>query len=479
MTRMRNACLYLVLISTLFIFGSACGDGMQVRHSFGGRALALEIVDDYWYQAIGDKLIVLTKNGGSKVATIILAQDPASGSCKDLLHSGDRMFALLDGREVVVIDISVITSPKIIHRHTARSLGIIPRDLILVNGWPVVIGDGGAVRLSDGSRLVECEGAVTGVTMSINLGVVYASDRRIYDSDTGEFLGSATQLIGVDNQANAVLGTIVYTRDLDGETEVGLMSSSLRDIDAIEGKLTLKGKRLHTSIRSSRIFIATDAAVYVIGIAPTELRLLRTFDVRGVRDLGVIASNYLAMCGNFGRGVYRIDSDRGGTGNKLFRIERSHGAMSAGEFDRYGVKIPAETGTVHYSFNESVEFTDEASEGVRSPTKAVILGWSAEIEIESGDVVISNANHLEYNLKLTSPARTIVSISGNFWIGAEDGVYVIGADENGQLKMIGNAKLAGPIVQIIPQIDGSATFVSESGFAGIIELSYDVAASEQ
>ena len=237
MTRMRNACLYLVLISTLFVFGPACGDGMQVRHSFGGRASALEIVDDYWYQAVGDKLIVLTKNGGSKVTTIILAQDPASGSCKDLLHSGDRMFALLDGREVVAIDVSVITSPKIIHRHTTRSLGIIPRALLLVNGWPVVIGDGGAVRLSDGSRLVECEGAVTGVTMSINLGVVYASDRRVYDSDTGEFLGSATQLICVDNQANADMGTIVYTRDLDGETEVGLMSSSVRDIDAIEGKL--------------------------------------------------------------------------------------------------------------------------------------------------------------------------------------------------------------------------------------------------
>ena len=47
------------------------------------------------------------------------------------------------------------------------------------------------------------------------------------------------------------------------------------------------------------------------------------------------------------------------------------------------------------------------------------------------------------------------------------------------MVMIGNAILAGPIVQIIPQIDGSATFVSESGFAGIIELSYDVAASEQ
>ncbi len=476
---MRNACLYLVLISTLFVHHTVNGDGMQVRHSFGGRALALEIVDDYWYQSIGDKLVVLTKNGGSKVATIVLAQDPASVSCKDLLHIDDRMFALLDGREVVVIDISIITQPKIIQRHTTRSLGIIPRALILVNGWPVVIGDGGAVRLSDGSRLVECEGEVTGVTMSINLGVVYASDRRIYDSDTSEFLGSATQLINVDNQANAALGTIVYTRDLDGETEVGLMSSSLRDIDAIEGKLTLNGKRLHTSVRGSRIFVATDGAVYVIGIAPTALRLLRTFDVRGVRDLGVISSNYLAMCGNFGRGVYRIDTDRGGAGNTLFRIERSHGAMSAGEFDRYGVKIPAETGTVHYSFDESVEFTDESSAGVLSPTKAVILGWGAQVDQETGDVVISNANHLEYNLSLTTKAHTVVSISGNFWIGAEDGVYVIGADENGQLKMIGSAKLAGPIVQIIPQIDGSATFVSESGFAGIVELSYDVAASEQ
>jgi hypothetical protein len=476
---MFNACLNLLLISTLFVSCHARGDGMQVTHSFGGQAMALEIANAYWFQAIGDKLIVLTKDGGSKVTTVTLAQNPASASCRDLLHSGDRMFALLDDGDVVVLDISNATQPRIIQRHKAASLGILPLDLVLVNSWPVVIGNGGCVRLSDGSRLVRCEGTVTGIAMSIDRGIVYVTDRRIFDGDTDEFLGSATELFALDDDANAKIGTIVYSRDLAGETEIGLMTSGLRDIDAINGRLTLKGVSLHMSVLGSRIFLATDVAVYVVRIAPTELRLLRTFDVQGVHDLGVIAANYLAMCGNFGRGVYRIDTDKGGKGNTLFRVERAYGTMSAGKFDQYSVKIPAETGIVHYRFDETVEITDDFSSVVDVPTKAVILGWGAEIDIESGDVVISNSNGLEYQLKLTSRASTVVPISGNFWFGAEDGIYVIGADEKGQLEMMGSVKLSGPIVQLIPQLDGSAAFVAASGFVGIVELVYDVAASEQ
>ena len=476
---MRDTCLNLVIISTLFVSCFARGDGMQVSHSFGGQAMALEIVDGHWYQALGDKLVVLTKDGGSKVRTVILSQDPASATCEHLLRVGDRLFALLDGREVVVLDISNVAQPKIVKRHSAASLGIIPRDLVVVNSWPVVIGDGGAVRLSDGRQLVKCDGTVTGITMSLNLGVVYASGRRIFDGDTTEFLGSATQLFALDDDANAEIGTIVYTRDLDGATEIGLMSSSLRDLDAINGKLTLNGKQLHISIRSSRILVATDVAVYVLRIAPTELRLLREFDIQGVFDLGVISSNYLAMCGKFGRGVFRIKTDSGGSGNTLFRVERAHGSMSAGKFDKYGVKIPAETATVHYKFDKSVQITDAVSSGVEVPTKATILGWEAEIDAASGDIIISNANNLNYYLKWPSRAYTVVSISGNFWIGAEDGIYVIGSDDNGQLKVFGSVKLAGPIVQLIPQFDGSAGFVAESGFAGIVELDYDVLASEQ
>lgn len=479
MTRMRNTCLSLVIISTLFVSNLVRGDGMQVSHSFGGQAMALEIVDDHWYQALGDKLIVMSRDSSSKVTTVILAQDPASTSCEDLLRIGDRLYALLDGREVVVLDISNVVRPKIVKRLTAASLGVTPRDLVVVNSWPVVMGEGGAVRLTDGSQLVKCDGTVTGVTMSLNLGVVYASERRIYDGDTEEFLGSATQLFCLDDDANAEIGTIVYTRDLDGATEVGLMSSSLRDLDAIGGKLTLNGESLHVLVRSSRIFLATDIAVYVLGITPTELRLLRTFDIQGVLDLDVISKNYLAMCGNFGRGIYRIDTDSGGSGNTLFRVERAHGSMSAGTFDRYGVKIPAETGTVHYKFDKTVEISDAVSGSVEVPTKAVILGWEAEIDAASGDIIISNANALDYHLKWPTRAYTVVSVSGNFWIGAEDGIYVIGADDNGQLKVIGSVKLAGPIVQIIPQFDGSAGFVAESGYAGIVELDQTVVASEQ
>jgi len=468
-------------VVVLFISQDSPGDDLHVRHAAGGQSIALELGKQYWYQSLGDKLVVIRKQGNGQVATRMLTPYPAKASCTDLLIAGNMLYALLDGTEVVTFNLRYENVPEITRRQSSSSLGIVPRELVMVGDWPVVIGDGGAVRLTDGSQLVECDEEVTGIAMSMNRGVVYAVGDVLFDGDTHEELGSATTLVELEDNANADIGTLVYTKDLDGRTEVGLIGGGMRTIDHTIGRVILEGSYRNLLSRGSRLIVSTSEAIYIVGIAPDELRLLQTFELQGVHDVAVIASNYLAVCGEFGRGVYRIEDDRGGLGSQLIRVEPSLGVMAPGQFDLRGVHVPSGSGSgsVYYGFDQTIMPSSSTVAPVDVPTKAIVLGLEAMIDEESGDVVVEDARGRKMWLTLSGPATTIVPIGGNFWVGTENGVDVLGRDAFGQCVELGSIELAGPILQLIPLFDGSAAFVSGAGMVGIIERTQSVVALEQ
>ncbi len=467
------------MVSTLWFSSALSAENMKVRHATGGQSMALEIEGAYWYQSLGDKLVVIRKEGNGQVATRMITEYPAEAMCTDLMAHDQTLYALLDGQEVVMFSLRFENVPKVIGRKDSTSLGIIPRGFVIVGDWPVVIGEGGAVRLTDHQKLVSCEGEVTGVALSVDRGLVYAMDRQLFDADTDEFLGSASTLIELDEDANADFGTLVYTRHLDGETEVGLMGSGMRDINSTTGKVLLEGHYRNILARKSRLIVSTDQAVYILGIAPDELRLLGTFQVQGVRDVDIISSNYLAMCGEFGRGVYRMKDDRGGTGEQLIRVVNSTGEMSAGQFDLRGVQIPTGNGSLYYGFDQTVRNSDEWVQAVEPPTNAVILGYQASIDSGTGEVVILDSAGVETILVFATPATTVVPITGNFWVGTQNSVHVIGRGFDDEIDELGSINLAGPIVQLIPLFDGNAAFVSKAGMVGILDFVQSVATLEQ
>jgi len=469
--------LFLVTICTQI------GDAreLKVRHAVGGLPSALELQGDYWYQSLGDKLLVLNRQGNGQLETRMLTPYPASASCSDLLVHANVLYALLDGSEVVTFTLTVDQAPKIINRQSADSLGIIPLELVMVGDWPIAIGEGGAVRLTDGKQLVSTEGNMTGIAMSIGRGLVFAMDGDLIDAGTAERIGAATTLVELDDDANADIGTLAYTLDVENGTEVGLLGSGLLGTSSSTGKVILEGEFQHVLSRKSRLIVSTDEAVYVLGISPDELRVLRTFDLQGVQEIDVIASNYLAMCGEFGRGVFRIEDDRGGSGGKLFRVTPSNGELRADAFDLRGVSIPATYGSLYYSFDQKATPRETWVETVEPPIEAVVLGMVAIIQEDSNgnsSVAIVDSRG-ESILPLPSPATTIVAIEGNFWVGTQNGVHVFSRNATGECVEIGSIKLAGPIVQLIPLFDGSAAFVSEAGMVGIIEQTQSVVALEQ
>ncbi len=467
MTQMQNFCFIICSFFVLFPGSALQADGLYVRHATGGQASSLVVGNGYWYQALGEQLLVLKKNGGEIVTTVPLASK-ATAHCTDLFLDGNRLYALLDGSEVVVLDIQEPPAPSISDRMSEEALGVVPRQFGTVGKLPVVFGEGGVVRLRDGQKLVDWSGIVTGAATTSKYGDVFTSGNNLYDGDSGELLGIATCLFELDESANANIGTLLYTLNFGDETEVGLMTSDLMPLGTL-GKEMLSGKLENVFVRGSRVYVVTTSDVYVLGIAPKELRLLRTFDVAGVRDIGIAASNYFAMCGSFGRGLFRIAEDSGGAGETLFRVMPANGAISAGVFDERGVQVETEDGSLYYSFGGELSpcYSDHSSQLmnlVQVPTRAVVLGGEAVIS-ESGSVTLHTSEG-DTELTLPSPAITVVAIAGDFWFGTENGIYIVGQLEDEPL-LIG-LQLAGPIVQLIPLLDGTVGFVSGAGVVGVV-----------
>ncbi|MBC8522902.1 hypothetical protein H8D29_03145 [PVC group bacterium] len=469
----------MILVLFLSIFASPTfGEGLQLYHSVGGATNTLLIDGDYWYQGVGDRLLVLDKRSGKQVAMIQVSLHRAAGVCSDIIVQDGRLWVLLDGQEVVEMTVSEGAAPTVVTRTSAAELGIIPRGLSVVENWPIVFGEGGAVRLNDRRRLVECDGVVTGVALSLDRGIIYSADRRLFDAGSGEFIGSASLLEELDASANADLGTLVFTRDLGDRTEVGLMTPEGHEVDAFHGTLTVDGGSASLRIFGSRVFVCTEVGVFVLGVAPGELRLLKKIEVQGALAVGVIASNYLAICGKQGREMYRISVDRGGDSDTHFRKVRATSQMSRGQADRLGITIPTTTGMMRYEYGGTIDSSSESEQEItidRDPTDIAVLGWSTTIENETGDMIIlDDVGNKVDGLNIRN-ATTVVAISGNFWFGTDSGIVIFGPDHSGKMAQLGSIPIAGPIVQLVPQFNGSAAFVSASGFVGLVEPTYDLA----
>jgi hypothetical protein len=438
------------------------GEGLAVRHSAGGQAGALVVGTDYWYQAVGEQLFVLEKYGGTRVSLVSL-ENPACGICTDLLIDGNKLYTLLDGNAVIELDISNPKSPMFVARITSDTLGIRPRHFAMMSGSPVVFGDGGAVRLSDGSSVVSCEGEVTGISNTMSNGIVYAKNRRLYSSNANTFLGSATEIFALSEEANAPIGTLVFVRSIEGKTEVGLMSSELKEIGAL-CKVTIDGNYQDILVHGSRVYVVTDKGVNVLGVSPKEMRLLQNFPIEAVRSIGIVASNYFALCGDFGYGLFRIDADRGGAGQTLFRVVPANGSMQAGIFDARGVQVSTTSGSMYYAFGKGLTVSGALSGEAPQQKSAVVLG--AEAVIEKDGSVTMHTSDAEMQLNLPSPANSVIAVSGDFWFGTQDGIHVVGQRADGP-QLLG-IQLAGPIVQLIPLLDGSVGFVSGAGVVGVV-----------
>ncbi len=448
----------------------ASGGTVRLDHVAGGPPTALDVDEGRLYQALGDRLLVMDSRSGQRLADVSLCP-PASSVCTDLLIVHGRLFALMDTREVVLMHLldgegRMRDRPVIVDRWGAEEIGITPRRLATVSGWPVVMGVGGVVRLSDGMLLLAEERDVTGVAVSLGKGLVYAAGRELLDAEGGEILGLATLLAEVGVDANADAGTLVFASDRGDSTEVGL----LRPFAGVTDTVSIPGEPRNMRVVGSRILLCTDLGIAVLGISPEEVRLLHEIPLAGARDVDVIAANYLAVCGESGRAMYRIRTDKGGEGRQMFRVVAAATELRPGRFDRRVLEIPHASGSWRYDFEADPEYRRGEVPGAESRTRAVVLGWSLAIDGDGGASFEGPGGIAGSLRQRSSPATTVTAIGGRFWVGTVDGIEVYEPTDDGMMVLRGRIALAGPIVQIVPLPDGSAAFVAKPGFVGRLSL---------
>ncbi len=465
----------LLVIFFLILFGSTLfADELYVRHASGGRPTSLEVLGDYWYQSLGDKLVVNKKFGDGEVSSQMLTSFPAEGICTDLLIDGSRLYALIDCHQVVVLSLARPDEPVVVERLSLEQLGIKPRALGFVGEWPVVMGYGGVIRLSDRKLLIETESDVASCVMSMNRGMLFTQNGLLFDAKATEKINSVDKIFAINENANANIGSLIALREKTGSTELELLNRDLSPVNNNLGKTILQGQQQSLTMYGSRVIVSTTECLYVVGIAPDELRVLKKIALPNLLDVEVLSSNYLAVCGDFGHGVLRLEDDRGGKGGKLLRVVPAFTQLEAGKYDHRGIQVPSGKASVYYSFDQEYSVSKSATVSVDAPQKAVVLGLSAEVNLD-GDVIVHNSVGDSSILILKSKATTIIPNAGNFWVGTQDGIFVFGRNENGDCEEIGSIHLAGPIIQLVPLFDGSVAFVSKHGVIGIVERCQDVA----
>jgi len=466
----------LVLIFLNIFPATSMCDGIGLRHLVGGVTNTLEIDEEYWYQGAGDQLLVLERRTGKKISQIQLTNQRGGGVCTDLIVHDGTLWAIVDGKEVVELSISRSGEPTMLSRSSKTQLGIAPRHFAMVEHEPVVFGVGGAVMLLDGKQIVECNSEVTGIASTKGRGFLYAVDHMLYEVTSGEYVGSVDLLASFDERANVDLGTLVYALDLGNRTEIGLIIPESSDLETSIHPLILEGGSASMHTIGNRVHVCTDVGVSILGVAKRELRLLKTIDIDGAKDVGVIASNYLAICGDHGREIYRISDDYGGEGDTHFRQVPATSAMNRGHSDGSGVLIPSDTGVLLYEYGRTIDESTEVDLVVDpNPKEIAVLGWSTGVDIENGNMFIRDSVGTKVEGLHIPHVSTVVAIHGNYWFGTGSSIVVCGTDASGAMKQLGEISIAGPIVQLIAQDDGSVAFVSAVGFVGVVEPTYDVA----
>ena len=150
--------------------------------------------------------------------------------------------------------------------------------------------------------------------------------------------------------------------------------------------------------------------------------------------------------------------------------------MNRGHSDGSGVLIPSDTGVLLYEYGRTIDESTEVDLVVDpNPKEIAVLGWSTGVDIENGNMFIRDSVGTKVEGLHIPHVSTVVAIHGNYWFGTGSSIVVCGTDASGAMKQLGEISIAGPIVQLIAQDDGSVAFVSAVGFVGVVEPTYDVA----
>jgi hypothetical protein len=441
----------------------------------GGTHHASVVHAGRWYTGLAGELIVLDARNGRERRRVALSEPGASGPIVDLLGARDTLFVVLEDTAVVELELADPDSPRVIRRFAAAELGILPKRIAEVDGTLFASGIGGVVDLlqpgapSLGTLLRSLGSEQAGRAVPTSEGVAAVVGRRIYRLAGEKYLGAATELVPLPEGLGPPGGFAFSLQGRDA-AEIGLKDAAFR----VTASRAVPAEVRRLRVFEGHLWVVEDRAIVAFPIEGDRLGEPLLISIRGARDVVAVEANILAVCGEFGRALYRIRHDARGEGDEFFAVVREPAELVDAVHD--GRRVLASGPLGHWLYTgDRAEITDPPSEE-RPPTpprRETVAIWGRAAIMETNDGVLVEAGSWPSWTWSPSPpgeVHTLLAVGDSLWIGHARGIELLRFAAESGVGRVGSIRLEGPVRYLFPHRNGIAVnFVSVRGGFGTVE----------
>ncbi len=447
---------------------------LAVTDAVGGAHWRVVSAGPVCYEAFNDRVLAVATADGKVLDELRVLPLGHCGAVVDLcLHRGD-LYAAIDGSAVARIDISDPRDLSVIELADAARLGVQPERLSSVGGELWISGNGGVVRARDSARHFSTAASAGRVVMT-HLGPAVPIGRTVRALEGEVFLGTATELVAAPDWVG-IHGGFAFVLQSSTSARVGLLGSDLREVSstAVDGTVT------EVFLGEGRLWAVTTAEIFSWPIKDGKLGELEAIAVKGAIDGAAIRPNYLAVCGTFGRALYRIRPDSNGPGDEFLAVKREPGRVDVALGDRRRVLVGSPEGVWEYIAGDECKLTTRELRLASIGRTEVEGAWGrAHIASEndkqanapSGESVIVEAGGEPLVVRIAGDptVRVLEAVDGELWIGHDKGIVVV-RPSGGACPVVGSLRIPGPVTHIFPKlVGGGATYVTALGGLGVAE----------
>lgn len=459
---------------------------LRVEQHVGGTHHATCVDGNRLFHTFGNELLVVDVTNGQRIGLAEGVAFGAGGPLSDLVVEGDRAWAVSGATALVEFDVSGNGDPSVTASVDASELGIEPQLVSRAGGDTFVSGAGGVVRMSDRKRFLT--GTAPGHVVASPAGPVACVGRRILAVEDGRYLGAATALADLPEGLGPKGGFAFVLQGANGAS-VGLMSPAFAEVARASVPALVRRLR----VCGDRLFAVTDRFLYAWRIDGALLVDHEEIPLKGARDIAMIRPNHYAVCGTFGRAMYRHKAEDRRDGDTFYNVERQPGMLEVSVADGRRVLAGGREGFWLWRIGGEAELTERTTDLTTIHDHELAAAWGSVRLVkekapdgdEIGVAVEVSHDGTKFRHEPDGKPRifTIELVDGDVWVGHDRGLDVLrrvdaapapAADARtgaaarppvaARIDVIHRWRFEGPVLFIYPErIGGGASLVSLHG----------------
>lgn len=468
-------------------------DSLSVRHQSGGMHYRMEVEDGIWYQLFGTELLVINPSSGHVMDRQDLASPGTTGPAIDMAFHDGELLVVLQDSAVVRLSLEDPRRPWLEETLSSRTLGILPMGVISTGDELLVYGQGGVVDMATGQHLAGVAATVTSVA-SVDGELLYTSNRRVHRLANDEYVGSASRLEPVTKSDSGDPREFIFIRHEANGSLVGFMGKDVREIDAMKWTVAIPGHVHAARQQGGNLLIVSDEIIRLYDASSESLEMQWEIPADGTRDAVIIDNGSLAMSGDFGRGLWRLEPDRDGEAKTFAHFHPEASGLTKAISDGRNILASTKRGMWHYRIGDTATPTQPTDMTFEDPQKsAVMLDWTFTISEDGTSVDVETPAGRDH---LVAPANghfhCLAASDDVVWLAHDEGIIMVRLPRGGIVVPRGwegmteeeriasgvgpldgmtklSVRLDGPVFFLEPLLlGGGVAYVSESGGFGVV-----------